>query len=120
MGPSPERVSSLPRRILTSSISASVFRTIEDRLSEPLFMGVPLGACLNDSLQIEFVDGWGDWRLRAEWKNRARNLRYWLRPLQSFGNQPGIPSGRILVTWYQATAALRRTALADHPRTGPR
>ncbi len=66
-------------------------------------MGVPLGACLNDSLQIEFVDGWGDWRLRAEWKNRARNLRYWLRPLQSFGNQPGIPSGRILVTWYQAT-----------------
>lgn len=88
------------------SINPSQFREIEAQLSSLDFRGIPIGRTCNDHLSIDFLDGHGDWRRRARWLNRARNLKYWLRPAgDSMIGQPSL-SGDILVTWLQSTPRL--------------
>ena len=95
-----------PQKMPLLNISPSTFRAIETELSKPPFYGIGLGPALNDSLMIEFFDGLKGWGLLARWKNRARYLKYWLRPLRSQKASAPLPDGSILVTWYQSTPRL--------------
>ena len=75
-----------------------VLRDIEAELSEPRFRGVPLGPTLSDLCMIEFYSGRGEWGVTARWKDRARRLRHYLRPLVAQEAAHVIP-GRVVITW---------------------
>ncbi len=79
------------------------FREIEKELSTPLFFGVPLGATLNDTLIINFLNCQGNWHWKTRWLNRARMVRYWLYPRRTVTPSQPLPRGCILVAWLNAT-----------------
>jgi hypothetical protein len=90
-------------------VDAEVLSEVEHALSEPLLLGVPIGATLCSLLQIELLIGKARWDCRAVAADHVRWLRHRLlperrpRPPRSPG-QLGEHAGRILLTW-----------LADHP-----
>jgi hypothetical protein len=72
---------------------------IEKELSEPLFRGIPIGPSLADCILIDIVCGQRDWSTRQRWTNRARWLKYWLRPQYGCpADLSAVPQGKILVT----------------------
>jgi hypothetical protein len=79
-------------------VSTAVVRAIEAELSEPRFLGVPLGPTLSDFLWLYLWGGEIDWR-RACWLSRARSLWYWLHPRRNRASSTDALRGRILVTW---------------------
>lgn len=79
------------------------FREIERELSEPLFMGVPVGPALNDALVIKLVDGHGDWSRRERWRNRARIVRNRLVPQTASPRANPVLASHILFTWEKST-----------------
>ena len=85
---------------VSPTFSVDVLRDIEAELSEPTFRGVPIGPVLSSACFIKLRDKHGDWSWLARWKNRARQIKYFLR---SGGNATAfqiIPKDRILVTWF--------------------
>lgn len=88
-------------------LSHEAFREIEKELSEPLFMGLPLGATLNDCLLIEFLSGQGDWRWRRRCLNRLLMARHWFLPRRAHGPLPPLPQGKIFVAWLDASPRFR-------------
>ena len=55
-----------PEGVRAPVFPRSAFRELEAALSDPLFVGIPMGATLNDYFVTGFVDGLGDWRRQDE------------------------------------------------------
>ena len=77
----------------------SAFRELEAALSDPLFVGIPMGATLNDYFVTAFVDGLGDWRRRQKWLRRLLYHRHRISPRIHRRTGATFAPGRVLVTW---------------------
>ena len=81
------------------AIPRSAFRELEAALSNPPFLGVPLGATLNDYFVTAFVDGLGDWRRSTKWLRRLLYHRHRIAPKIHRSTGAAFAQGRVLVTW---------------------
>ncbi len=84
-------------------LSIDAFRNIEQKLSAPLFLGVPLGATLNDTMIINFCNGQGKWNSKSRVLNRIRLAKYRLFPRITKNILPPLPKRQILVAWLDKT-----------------
>ncbi len=82
----------------SGSYPVEVLRDIEETLSEPRFRGVPLGPTLSDLCVIEFYSARGEWGAIAGWKDRARRVKHYVRPLVARQQATRLDPGRVLVT----------------------
>ena len=98
---------------------AEVLHDIEIGLSEPLFLGIPLGATLNDVVIITLINGDASWSLKDRWLDRARWIRYRVKPYRSHRELPQVPEGRILVTWTQSLSRFNDLLLPLVMHFGP-
>ncbi len=94
-------------------------REIAVQLSQPLFRGIPVGQTLTDVLTINFVNGRGDWGFASRWKDRARKLKYFLRPVVGRSQLPSVPQGRIVVTWIHDNFRISDLVLPVLKEIGP-
>ncbi len=84
-------------------IPASDLRDIEQELAGPLFMGVQMGAALNDTLQSDLGWAHGDWSRSARYLNKARIVKHLVRPRRRRGTLLSGIAGRTLVTWLRSS-----------------
>ncbi len=84
-----------------------ILHALEADLGEPQFRGIPIGPSLADLINIEVVGAPGVLDLRRRWKDRARRLRYWLRPqYRRPAHLSAVLQGKILVTRLDNSARL--------------
>jgi hypothetical protein len=101
------------------AIGPEALRELEAELSRLPFRGMPLGAALNDTCVVTFLNGQGNWGLRARWKNRAQRVRYFLRRAGRGRSRAPIPRGRILLTWMQPNFRVSDLVLPVLGELGP-
>lgn len=81
------------------AVPRSALRELEAALSDQPFLGIPLGATLNDRFVTAFVDGTVDLGRRRTWLRRLLYPRHRFRPRVLRRTGPAFPPGRVLVTW---------------------
>lgn len=105
---------------MPARLSNEAFREIERSLSQPLFMGVPVGPALNDALVVKLIDGHADWGRPERWRNLARAVRNRRWPQSTPQHPfPGL-ADRVLFTWEKSTPRLNELILpivAELPST---
>ena len=69
-------MSRLKSRHAPAGVSTEVVRDIQNRLLDPLFMGIPLGATLSYVLVTNFWIGAGEWTVRSRWTDRLLRVKY--------------------------------------------
>lgn len=92
-----------PAGTVDSAISPGLFRQVEGELASLRYRQLPIAPTLNDYLVISLLWGNSDQRLRTRWLNRARMLRHRMLPQHARSVPTDVPTGRILLTWQEAT-----------------
>jgi hypothetical protein len=82
-----------------SVVPRSAVRELEAAVSKQEFLGIPLGATLNDYFVTAFVDGTVDLRRRRNWLRRLLYHRHRTFPKIYRGTGTTVPPGHVLVTW---------------------
>ena len=80
-----------------------MIRDIEERLSQPLFQGVPIGATLTDFFFINFINGHLSLRRTAALKAALGWWRFCLWKSRRREHSPRLQTGRLLLTWLSDT-----------------
>ena len=93
------------------TINADVFREFERELSYPLFFGVSLGAALNDTLVIKFLNGHHIWSLKNLFFTKLLIVRHYYFPKSINGSLRNHPKGKFLIALLDATPRVTELVL---------
>ena len=103
----------------TEPFTVEALRAVEAELSEPKFLGVPMGPTLNDLLVIEVFNARGDWGAKAAILNRIRRISRVVRPVRGPKVPAQVSQGKILLTWADPGFRLRELVLPVLKELGP-
>ncbi len=92
-------------------MNESMVMDLERSLSEPPFMGVPIGPTLASLATLDFLTNQVPLNLRYALLHQIKRAWHTLRPLQARGSDPDIPSGRVLVMAASSSPRYRDLAL---------